>query len=318
VRTQGTRVAAYGFTEETRVPDDKVSLLALLLALAAPACVAQVGGEEDEQGLEDGLEREMAAVRLRPGVNGDACAVSPYNCKLRVSGGNRVKKESGDIDWALDTGVPLRDGNGTVVGTSLRLSGAFNHGQTRVFGGAPHAFAVSSSNGSAAWLPLAAIHGHGSFAAKVGHVSAHGAGLADLGCYEIRNGHDASIELKKVVHDSETGPNGHERAGDYLPLVRANGKRSANLCFNVPGFALGGVAVDHFPAGTRFQRLDVPTSSGRPSIDIPLWVQDSAGRYRKRSGTMKFVYGHVMAATGTRRVGWMAYDALNKAASDCR
>ena len=30
-----------------------------------------------------------------------------------------------------------------------------------------------------------------------------------------------------------------EGAGDYLPLVRKNGRRSANLIFSVPGFALG-------------------------------------------------------------------------------
>ena len=74
---------------------------------------------------------------------------------------------------------------------------------------------------------------------------------------------------------------------------------------------LGGVAVDHFPAGTKFQRLDVPTDSGVPSIDIPLYVQDSEGRYRKQSGTMKFLYGYVVATAGTRRTGWMAYDALS-------
>ena len=51
------------------------------------------------------------------------------------------------------------------------------------------------------------------------------------------------LELKKVVYDSKVGSAGHERAGDYLPLLRASGQRSANLCFNVPGFALGGVAV---------------------------------------------------------------------------
>ena len=101
-----------------------------------------------------------------------------------------------------------------------------------------------------------------------------------------------------------------ERAGDYQPLVRNNGVRSANLTFNVPGFGLGGVAVDHFPAGTKFRRLDVPTSNGAPSIDIPLYVKDSAGRYRKKSGEMKFIYGYIMAKTGTKRVGWMAYDAL--------
>jgi hypothetical protein len=154
---------------------------------------------------------------------------------------------------------------------------------------------------------MSAILGRTSFEQKVGHVSALGAGLAKLGCYAVRNSHDPALEVKKVVYDSTSS---NERAGDYLPLVRANGLRSVNLAFNVPGFGLGGPAVDHWPAGTKFQRLDVPTDNGAPSIDIPLWVQDSTGRYRQQSGTMKFIYGYVIATTGTKRNGWMAYDAL--------
>ncbi|RKG75970.1 hypothetical protein [Corallococcus terminator] len=243
------------------------------------------------------------------GVNGTVCEESAYNCKLRPSGGNRVLTNDPDDDdsWELYTGGPVRDGNGTVVATSTRTSATFNHGQTRTFAGELHAFAVSTSNSSAGWMPMSAIKGRTSFEDKVGHVSALSSGLAKMACYAVRNSHDTTLEFKKVVYDSDAV---HERAGDYLPLVRANGLRSANLTFNVPGFGLGGVAVDHFPAGTKFQRLDVPTSSGAPSIDIPLWVQDSAGRYRQQSGTMKFIYGYVIAATGTRRNGWMAYDAL--------
>jgi len=246
---------------------------------------------------------------LTSGVNGGACAASPYNCKLRVSGGNRIATNDPNDDnaWHLDTGVPIRDGNGAVLGISDKTETTFNYGQSRMFGGEEYVFAVSTSNGSAGWMPLSAIHGKDSFEGKIGHVSGSGVGLAKLGCYEVRNSHDPNLELKKVVFDSEAT---HERAGDYLPLVRANGKRSVNLTFNVPGFSLGGVAIDHFPAGTKFRRYDVPTDSGKPSIDIPLYVKDSAGRYRKQSGTMKFIYGYVIAATGTKRNGWMAYDAL--------
>ena len=127
-----------------------------------------------------------------------------------------------------------------------------------------------------------------------------------MACYEVRNAHDASIELLKVVHDSEAA---HERMGDYQPLVRENGRRSVNLIFMVPGFGLGGATTDHFPAGTKFRRVSVPTSSGKPSITIPLWGKDSQGRYRKRAGSMRFLYGYVRA-DGVRRFGWMAQDAL--------
>jgi hypothetical protein len=275
------------------------------------ACLGE--GSADDGSADDGsAEGETVtadADALFAGVNGDACAASPYNCKLRVSGGNRVATNDPDDNdaWGLVTGVPVRDGNGTVVATSTKTSTTFNYGQSRVFAGETYVFAVSTSNSSAGWMPLSSIKGQESFADKVGHVSAQGAGLAKLGCYAVRNSHDPTLELKKVVYDSQET---HERAGDYLPLVRANGQRSVNLTFNVPGFSLGGVAVDHFPAGTKFQRLDVPTTDGPPSIDIPLWVQDSEGRFRTQSGTMKFIYGYVIAATTTKRVGWMAYDAL--------
>ena len=58
-----------------------------------------------------------------------------------------------------------------------------------------------------------------------------------------------------------------------------------------------------------FRRVEVPTSSGHPSISIPLWVANASGRYIVRSGSMRFVYGFI-AGDGTRRFGWMALDAL--------
>jgi hypothetical protein len=274
-------------------------------AVLSSACGGEATLDEGAGADEALLVRKQAA---SSGVNGTYCLASPYNCKLQDPGGNRVPtNDPANDDWGLVTGVPIRDGNGTVLGTNTRASSAFNYGQTRTFAGELHAFAVSTSNSSAGWLPISAILGRTSFEQKVGHVSALGSGLAKMACYEVRNWHDTTLELKKVVYDSDAT---HERAGDYLPLVRANGLRSVNLIFNVPGFDLGGPAVDHFPAGTKFQRLDVPTDSGAPSIDIPLWVQDSSGRYRQQSGTMKFIYGYVIATTGTKRNGWMAYDAL--------
>lgn len=269
--------------------------------------LAACGPELPAPSSEDSLGVRLEALFV--GVNGDACDASPYNCKLRVSGGNRVATNDPDDDdrWGVNAGVPVRDGNGDLLITSTLSSTLFNYGQSRAFAGETYVFAVSTSNGSAGWMPLSSIKGASSFADKVGHVSAKGAGLAEMGCYAVRSWHDPDLELKKVVYDSDAT---HERAGDYLPLVRENGRRSVNLTFNVPGFSLGGVAVDHFPAGTRFRRLQVPTSAGPPSIDIPLWVKDSSGRYRQESGTMKFIYGRVVAATGTERNGWMAYDAL--------
>jgi hypothetical protein len=160
------------------------------------------------------------------------------------------------------------------------------------------------------WYPIDHIVREDAFRARNGEVNAKDPGMGKMACWEVRNSHDASIELKKVVFDSPAGDAGHERAGDYLPLVRANGKRSVNLTFSVPGFGLGGATTDHFGAGTKLQRVDVPTSTGRPSITIPLWVKDRAGRFRKQSGEMRFLYGYVHAANGAKRFGWMAEDAL--------
>jgi hypothetical protein len=281
------------------------SSLICIFALASAACGGPEAVDDGAVSGEGLATQEQAAYS---GVNGTYCLESPYNCKLQDPGGNRVPtNDPADDNWGLVTGVPIRDGNGTVVGTNTRTSSAFNYGQTRTFANELHAFAVSTSNSSAGWLPMSAILGRTSFEQKVGHVSALGSGLAKMACYAVRNWHDPALEVKKVVYDTTSS---NERAGDYLPLVRANGLRSVNLIFNVPGLALGGPAVDHFPAGTKFQRLDVPTDSGAPSIDIPLWVKDSVGRYRTQSGTMKFIYGYVIAATGTKRNGWMAYDAL--------
>ena len=287
----------------------------LLLCFVTPVSIGCSGEVSQDELAGEGAPIATKVAALFAGVNGDACAESTYNCKLRVSGGNRVATSdpADDDQWAVNPGVPVRDGNGDVMITSTRTSTSFNYGQSRTFAGNTYVFAVSTSNSSAGWMPLSSIKGDSSFAGKLGHVSAKGAGLAEMGCYAVRSSHDPVLELKKVVYDSDAS---HERAGDYLPLVRANGKRSVNLTFNVPGFDLGGVAVDHFPAGTKFRRLSVPTNSGPPSIDIPLWVLDSSGHYRQPSGTMKFIYGRVVAATGTDRVGWMAYDAL-EASSGC-
>lgn len=243
-----------------------------------------------------------------PGENGNHCKASPYNCRFR-GGGSRVQNAAGDITWAITPGASVRDGNGDVLATESRTRLIFNYGQTRALAGKAHALAISTSNSSAGWYPFDHIVSEASFRDHVGNVDAQDPRDGKMACYEIRNSHDASIALKKVVYDSQEGPDGHERAGDYLPLVRKNGRRSSNLLFMVPGFGLGGAASDHYVAGTKFRRVSVPTSSGRPSISIPLWVANSNGRYIVRSGSLRFIYGYIVG-NGVKRFGWMALDAL--------
>jgi hypothetical protein len=282
----------------------------LLSAAAVVALGLVVSGcaPGDAESIDDETAADQDAALS--GANGGACIESEYNCKLRVSGGNRVSNAQENL-WAVDDDVVL-DGNGDLMGMNTRDHLEFNYGQTRRIGDVTYAFATSTSNASAGWVPIDAIVSEGTFRDRVGEVNAKAAGLGKMACYAVKNSHDDSRELLKVVYDSTAT---HERAGDYMPLVRKNGKRYANLTFNVPGFALGGVAIDIFPAGTKFRRLDVPTEHGKPSIDIPLWKKDGQGRYRAQAGTMKFVYGYVVSKTGTRRNGWMAYESLTQSSA---
>ncbi|NUP10385.1 MAG: hypothetical protein HOW73_30410 [Polyangiaceae bacterium] len=270
-----------------------------LLALAA---CAPDSGPDDEDFYDDSESDDDA---LSAGKNGKACTASAYNCKLRVEGGNVVENAQDGL-WSASDAMMV-DGNGDPMAPCTWDHLRFNYGQTRHMNGVTYGMARSCSNGSSGWFPLSHLASEETFRDRVGEVNAKGTDLEHLGCYKIKSSHDAALVEKKVVYDAKGD---HERAGDYLPLVRNNGKRYANLAFNVPGFGLGGPAVDIFPAGTKFQRVDVPTATGNPSIDIPLYVKDSSGRYRKKSGTMKFIYGYVKSKPGHERFGWMAYDAL--------
>ena len=240
------------------------------------------------------------------GVNGNFCIASTFNCRFH-EGSSRVLTNSGGETWGVTPGAQVRDGNGTALRTETATRLTFNFGQTRYLAGSAHALALTTANGSAGWYPISAIKGEASFRQKMGEVNGRDPGRGPMACYQIRNSHDASIELKKVVRDSTAT---HERAGDYLPLPRANGVRSANLVFSVPGFGLGGATTDHFVAGTKFQRVDVPTFEGKPSITIPLWVKAANGHYTKQSGELRFFYGYIKASDGAKRFGWMAEDAL--------
>lgn len=284
-----------------------IALAALLLS----GCVAATE-ESSDQAPESETDAVEEEITLRPGVNGGACALSDYNCKLRVEGGNRIAHVDNDIDWGIEAGATVLDGNGDSLGIQKSSTLKFNYGQNRVFGGKHYVYAMATSNHSSGWFPLASVKSADVLGPRVGHVSAHRSGLAKMACYKIKDSADMTLASKKVVFDTQLdpGPAG-EAAGDYLPRLRANNKRSVNLIFNTPGSALGGPAIDHFPAGTKFQRLDVPTDNGAPSIDVKLWAQDGNGKFRKPAGSLKFVYGSILSKTGDTRVGWMAYDGLS-------
>ncbi len=279
-----------------------------VLGLAASACAP--GSPDAGDDVEEG-ESSSQAVKTAQGVNGGACYKSDYDCKLRVNGGNRIEHTDGTVEWGVVSNTPVLDGNGDVLGIDKSSTLKFNYGQRRIFGGQEYVYAMTTSNHSSGWFPLAKVKSADALGPRVGSVHAHREGLAKMACYEVRNSSDSELEQKKVVKDTDSSPGpAGEAAGDYLPRLRANGKRSVNLIFNVPGYALGGPAIDHFPAGTKFQRLDVPTEAGPPSLDIPLWSEDANGRFLKPAGALKFIYGYVTTKTGEVRVGWIAYPAV--------
>ncbi len=288
-----------------------VSLVALAaLGALTAGCSADSGDEANDDA--DVVSDDAA---LSGGANGGACLESPYNCKLRVNGGNRVADATGSIDWETKGGT-VRDGMGNPI--AEEKSGAhlkFNFGQARVLGGKLHILAMTTAARSAGWFPLDGVVKKSELQKAIGRVNGDDPQMGKMACYEISNVEpNAALAAKKVVFDATDT---HERAGDYLPLTRANGKRYANLAYNVPGLALGGPSIDILAAGTKFQRVGVPTSATGPHLGVKLYVQNSDGHYTKRDGTLFFYYGYVVAADGAKHFGWVARDAL-QVSSGCK
>jgi hypothetical protein len=299
-------------------------VLGLVVAGAAmlatvSGCAADDAATDDPTADEGSVESEITA--LRPGVNSAGCKRSAYNCALDPGGkGQRVYTATGSESWGIDPkwvadhklgGIPVVDGNGEPMGISKKTSLTLNHGQTRRIGDTTYVMALSSGVGAAGWVPIDAFLHADSLRAAVGEVNAHGVGLKDLGCYEVDTTFDPKLDTFKVVkgatiHDSEE-PN------DYLPTKRNNGKVYVNLAFSLPGDALGAPAIDIFPAGTKFQRIDVPTWEGStPSLDAKLYARTpGTDHFSNLSGrAMKFIYGYVKTKPGAVRYGWMAIDCL--------
>lgn len=292
-----------------------MTMVAATMTVAGAGCAAEADDDEATESSDD----ELAA--LRPGVNSNGCRRSPYNCGLNPDGvGQRVRKADGQEDWAVSAkwvadkklaGVPVVDGMGSALGFSKRTNFVLNYGQTRRIGNTTYVMALSTGLGSAGWVPIDSFLNEDSLRKRVGEVNARGQNLKELGCYEVKGSYDSKLDGLAVVKNA-TDKNRPE-PDDYLPKKRANGKVYMNLAFSAPGDALGAPAVDIFPQGTKFQRLDVPTweSGGQPSLDVNLYAKQGA-KYSRKVGEMKFVYGYVKAEGGSIRYGWMALDGLKQ------
>lgn len=297
----------------------RVGLVMMTAALVAGAagCAAEAPDEGDES---QSAAIASEASSLRDGVNSKGCRRSAYNCALYPgTGTQRVRRADGGETWGVDPaflsaskGVPVLDGNGDLMAMSPKTSFTLNYGQTRRLGNRTYVMALSAGIGSAGWVPVDAFLHAESLRQKVGEVNARGAALKDLACYVVKSSFDASLDKYAVVKDA-TDSNKPE-PDDYLPKKRNNGKVYVNLAFSAPGDGLGAPAVDIFPAGTKFQRLDVPTweAGGAPSLEVKLYSKPAGSNtYSKLSDReMKFIYGYVKTNDGVVRYGWMALDGL--------
>ncbi len=298
----------------------------VLATMSGCATEAGPSGEDDGEAA-NAIESEVTA--LRPGVNSSGCRRSAYNCALNPGAGTqRVRRADGLETWAVDPtwltdhgyvdpatnkpATPVLDGNGTLMAYSSKSAFTLNYGQIRRLGALTYVMALSAGIGSAGWVPVDAFQHADSLRDKVGDVNAHGTGLADMACYVVKSTFDATLDAFAVVKNA-TESNKPE-PNDYLPMKRSNGKVYVNLAFSAPGDGLGAPAVDIFPTGTKFQRLDVPTweaGSGQ-SLDVKLYSKPAgSSTYSKLSNReMKFVYGYVKTSEGVVRYGWMALDGL--------
>ena len=304
----------------------KIMRKALGLVVASAGLAGLNGCAADTSADDDDSESTSAEIStLRDGVNSNGCKRNPYNCALDPGAGSqRVRTATGDETWNVDpqwlksngfADVPVVDGNGDLMGLSKKRGFTLNHGQTRRMNDRTWVMALSAGVGSAGWIPVDAFLHADSIRAKVGEVNAHGAGLKDMACYEVHTTFDTALDKYKVVKGAKVSES--MEPDDYLPTKRSNGKVYANLAFSVPGDALGAPAVDIFPAGTRFQRLDVPTweSGSAPSLDVKLYSRTpgSTAFNELSNRRMKFLYGYVTTKSGTVRYGWMAEDGLTPA-----
>lgn len=242
------------------------------------------------------------------------CVRSAFNCSLASATGQRVVSvRTGSRFWRVSESV-IRDGTGQVMGWNSRRQVEFNLRTSRTFDGGEYVLAISTSNGSAGWLPLSAVVEREDFLeSRLPNWEYRPPATKSLGCFAVKAASlPDEVAEYKVVFDSKAK---HEKVADFESRLRKNGRYSVNLVASVPGFGLGAPTIDHFPAGSLFTRLalaDVPGSE----IAARYWGPDATGRFVDPRGALTFYFGYfapqVDGAT-VRRFGWVAADAREPA-----
>lgn len=277
-------------------------LAALLALLTLAAC-----GEPDEIDPPD-APAEEASIAQKDLRCDNGCCGSDYNCRVpdrdRRAGcsGARIQNPViGGCDWPLtaDADRSIHDGLGARMGEVRSAAVKLNQGIRKQRDGRWYVYAFNTT----VRLNDGTLRPFSGWIRQSDLVHAdrlHGYTLAlddpGRGHYETRwritGGEPARFDhLVLRATDGETYP-----ATDYL--LRPYGL--VHLTFTVPGFALGGHAVDSFQPGAIFRR-----ARGVEQIRIALY-----GPQGHRSAlSLDFAYGYVHDGE-QRRYGWIAKQAL--------
>jgi hypothetical protein len=275
-------------------------LFTLPFALSVHACIPDDNPDGDELPTD-----ELAA----------KCTKSPYNCAPPATdnrSGPRViyNKSTGSLDWPVFAGTPVYNGIGVQMGTVIPYDGQtvatakINYGQRKTIGGQTVVYTWAShttSGGMSGWIPEAKVQNSTLLETRDPTIRLPDPGQGDYDAIWLITGGDPAAFANLKV-DSNQSANG-ENATDYL-LRPGN---VVYVTFNVPGFSLGGYAVDSVPIGSVFRR-----SLGVEEIDIPLYPPGSSTPTNK---SMHFIYGSVDDGVA-KRFGWIAKEAMRLDAYD--
>lgn len=245
------------------------------------------------------------------------CVRSKFNCSIATEKGQRVVSvRTGRRSWDVNESN-IMDGNGRILAVNKKKRVEINNRTFRFFDSQEYFMAVSTSNGSAGWLPISSLRHKDDFLiSRDPNWEYKPEQINIIQCYVVKNS-DSSYDILdyKVVFDSISK---NEKVADYASIKRKNGVYSVNLVASVPGFGLGAPAIDHFVAGSTFFQIPVDKDASLFDISARYWGSDKQGRFRIHRGNLSFYFGYFrFAHSGShgRRFGWVSSEALVR--TDC-
>lgn len=270
-----------------------------ILFLLLGGCAAQIGESDAES--EQGVAQDALTCS-------NGCCGSRFNCSVpdperrEGCGGARIRNPAtGSCEWPIAAGASraLYDGRGVRIGEVRSDAVRLNQGIRKRIGGRSlvYAFSITARMNDGTLRPASGWIAQADLV-HARRLDGYTLALDDPGHghYETQwrlTGGDPTRFRDLVLR----APGGHEYpATDYL--VRPFGL--VHLTYSVPGFNLGGHAVDSFVPGAVFRR-----ARGVAQIEVPLF----GPRGHRSSLSLHFVYGFVHDGE-QRRYGWFAKEAL--------